>query len=121
MAEGRLSEQSCPKYKVVRQEFTHVTDPYQLEVAPIQSKNVVTSRPEYCALSELGPSNQILEPTSMVEVADQVYKIVLRKEVRHSLAPRALRLIEVHVQFPKYNGVLEIFQGLLQVRQVLKR
>ena len=52
-------------------------------------------------------------------MADQVYETVLRKEVRHSLAPQTTCLFKVRVQFPKDNGVLETFQGLLQVRQVL--
>ena len=54
-------------------------------------------------------------------MADQVYDIVLREEVRHSLALWDLRLIKVRVQVPKDDEVLETIQGLLQVRQVLER
>ena len=57
----------------------------------------------------------------MAEVANQVYKTVLREKVRHSLAPRAPRFSEVHVQVSKENGVPESLQGLLQVGQVLQR
>ena len=53
-------------------------------------------------------------------MADQVYETVLRKEVRHSLAPRYPRFVEVHAQFPGDNGVPEALKGLLQVRQVLQ-
>ena len=57
----------------------------------------------------------------MKEVADQVYETVLREEVRHYLALRAPRLVKVHVQITKYDGALETFQVLLQVRKVFKR
>ena len=57
----------------------------------------------------------------MAEVADQVYETVLREEVRHLLAPRDPRFVEVHVQVSKDNGFPESLQGLLQVGQVLQR
>ena len=85
----------------------------------VRSENIVTSRPEDGALSDLVPSLQVPEPTALAEVSDQVYETVLRKEVHHSLDLQAHRLVEVHVQVPKDYGVLETFQGLLQVRQVL--
>ena len=87
----------------------------------VRSKNVVTSRPEYVSLSDLVPSLQVLEPTALAEVVDQVYEIVLYEEVRHSLDLRDPLLVKVQFQFPKYNGVLEKFQGLLQARQVIER
>ena len=118
MTAGRVSEQSCPQREVVRQEVPYVADPYQLEASLVRSKNIVTSRPEGGVLLELVPSIQVPEPTALAEVADQVYETVLHKEIRHSLAPLAPCLVEVHVQFPKDNGVLKTFHDLLQVRQV---
>ena len=69
----------------------------------------------------LVPSLQVPEPTALVEVAYQVYEIVLLKEVRHSLDPQDPRLLEFLFQVPKDDGVLETFQGLFQVHQVLNR
>ena len=57
---------------------------------------------------------------ALAEVVEQVYKTVLHEEVCHLLITRAPRLVEVHVNFPKYDGDLEMFQGLLQVWQVLE-
>ena len=55
------------------------------------------------------------------EVSDQVNNTVLRKEVHNSLAPRDPCLVEVQVQNPKDNGVLEKLQCLLKVRHVFQR
>ena len=72
-------------------------------------------------MPDLGPSLQFLKPMALVEVAYQVYETVLREEICHALDPRDTRFFKVHVQVPKYNGVPEALQGLLQVRQVLQR
>ena len=120
MAAGRALKDPCPERKVVQQEFLHVTNPYQLEATLGRSENVVTYLPEDGSLPDLGPIHQVLEPKALAEVADQVYETVLRKEVRHSLAPQDPRLFKVHVHVPKYDGFLETFQGLLQVRQVIE-
>ena len=53
-------------------------------------------------------------------MSDQIYETVLHKEVRHSLSPWDPCLFEVHVQVPKDGGFFEMFQGLLQVQQVLE-
>ena len=82
---------------------------------------MVTSQTEYVSLSDLVPSLQVLEPTALAEVADQVYEIVLYEEVRHSLDLRDPLLVKVHFQFPKDDGFHEKFQGLLQARQVIER
>ena len=70
-------------------------------------------------MPDLGPSLQVPEPTVLVEVADQVYENVLRKEVHHILAPRDSHFVKVHHQVSKNHGVPEVLQGFLQVRQVL--
>ena len=70
---------------------------------------------------ELGPSLQVPETTALTEVADKVYETVLHEEVRHLLAPWDPCLVEVHIQVPRDDGLLEMFQGLLQVRRLLKR
>ena len=94
-------------------------DPYQLEAAPVCSKNLVTSQLEDSSLPELGPSLQVSGPMSLAEVADLVYDTVLQDEVRPLLALWDPCLVEVHVQVPKDNGVPEALQYLLQVRQVI--
>ena len=94
-----------PEREVIRQEVAHVADPYQIEVAPVRCENVVTYRPEDGSLSDLGLIFQVLEPTDLSEVADQVYETLLLKEVRYLLAPRDPCFIKVHVQFPEDNGV----------------
>ena len=106
---------------MIQQEFPHVADPYQLKVASVRSDNVVTSRTVDGSLPDLGPSLQVPEPTVLAEVADQVYETVIHNYFRHSLAPQAPGLFKVHIKVPKDNGVLETFQGLLQVWQVFKR
>ena len=121
MAAVRATAELYTEHKLVRREVPHVADSYQLEAALVRSKNVVTSRPEDSSLPDLGPSLQLLEPTVLTEVADQVYETVIYKEVRHFMAPQDPCLAQVHVQALKDNGVLEPFQSLLQVWQVLKR
>ena len=44
---------------------------------------------------------------ALVEVTDQVYEIILREEVRHSLDPRAPCFVEVQIQVSNDKGVLE--------------
>ena len=117
---SRASEESCPQREMIQREVPHVADPYHIEAASVQSENVVTSRPEDGSLPDLEPSLQVLGLTALVEVADQVYETVLREEVRHLLDPQAPFLVKVHVQVPNGNGVLETFEGLLQVWQVLE-
>ena len=90
-------------------------------MAPVRSKNVVTSRPEDGSLLDLGLSLQVPEPTALSELVDQVYETALRKEVRHLLAPRDPFFVGVHVQVPEENGVPEALQVLLKVGQVLQR
>ena len=106
---------------MIQQEYTRFVDPYHLEAASIRSENVVTSRKEDSSLSDFGPSIQVLEPTALVEVADQVYKTVLLKEVCQSPALQSPCLVEVNDQVTKDDGLLETFQSLLQVYQVLDR
>ena len=101
---------------MIQQEYTRFVDPYHLEAASIRSENVVTSRKEDSSLSDFGPSIQVLEPTALVEVADQVYETVLHKEDCHLLVMQAPRFAKVHVQVPEDIGVPEALQGLLQVR-----
>ena len=98
----------------------HVSDTNKLKVAPARPKNVVASRSEDGSLSDLVPSLHVPKPTTLVEVADQVYETVLREEVRHLLDPWDPRFVKVHVQFPDDNGVPEALKGLLQIRQVLQ-
>ena len=86
---------------MIRREFPHVADPYRIEVALVWSWNVVTSLPKDSSLLDLGPSNMVLEPMALLKVADQVYKTVLCKEVRHLLALRAPHLVKFHGQVPK--------------------
>ena len=76
----------------------HVADSYQIEAVLVRYENLVTPRPEDSSLPDLGPSIQVLEPTALVEVADQVYEAVLHEEVRHSLAPQAPCFCELSVQ-----------------------
>ena len=99
----------------------HVSNPNNLEAAPVRTNNVVVSQSEDGSLSNFGPSLQVKKPTALAELADQVYDTVLYEEVCHSLAPRAPRFVEVHVQFPEENGSPEALQGLIQVRQVIQR
>ena len=119
MAVVKASEELCPHYEVISQKVPHIAYPYHLKAASVRSENEVTSRPEDGYLLDLGPSLQVPEPTSLAEVADQVYDTILRKEVCHYMALRDL--VEVHVQVPKDNGVLETFQVLLQVWHVMER
>ena len=51
---------------------------------------------------------------------DQVYYTLLREEVRHTLAPQDPCFVEVHVQVPRDNGVPEVLQGFLKVRQMFQ-
>ena len=44
-------------------------------------------------MNDLCPSIQVSEPEALYGVPDQVNNNVLRKEVRHALAPRALRVV----------------------------
>ena len=69
---------------------------------------------------DLGPSLQVPKLAVLAEVVDQVYETVLHEEVHHLLAPWAPRFVEVHVQVVEDNGVHEVLQGLLQVRQMLQ-
>ena len=119
MAAGRATEELFHEREVFRREVTHVADTYHLEAALVWSENVVTSRPEDGFLPDLGPSLQVQEPTALEEMVDQVYETVLHEEVHQLLYLWDIRLVEVHIQVPKDDGVLEKFQGLLQVRQVL--
>ena len=105
---------------MIQQEVAHVSDINKLEAELVCPENVVVSRSEDGYLSNLGPSLQVKKPTALAEVADQVYDTVLRKEVRHLLAPQDPLFVEVHVQVPKENGVPEALQGLLQVRQAIQ-
>ena len=82
---------------------------------------MVTSRPEDSSLPDFVPSLQVPEPTALAKLADQVYETVLSEEVYHLLSLQVPRLVEVYVQFPKDDGVLETFQDLLQVRKVPER
>ena len=104
---------------MIQQEVAHVPDPYQLETAPVRSKNVVTSQPEDGTLTDLEPSIQVPDPMALAEVADQVYETLLRKEVYHLLSPQDPRFVEVHVQVSEDNEVHEFLQDLLQIKQVL--
>ena len=113
MTAGRAMEEPCPDLKLVRQEVPHVADPYQPKAESVRSENIVTSRPEDGSLTNLGTSIQVPEPTALAEVADQVYETVLHEEVYHLLVPRNPHQVEVHVQDPKDDGVLETFQVLL--------
>ena len=106
---------------MIRREVAHVSDPNQIEAAPVRPENLVTSWLEDGSLPDSGPRLQVPEPTALAEVADQVYENVLRKEVRHSLDTRDPYFVEVHVQDPKDNGAPEALRGLLQARQVLQR
>ena len=53
----------------------------------------------------------VLEPMALLNVADQVYKTVLCKEVRHLLDLRAPHLVKFHGQVPKDDCVLETFRA----------
>ena len=98
---------------MVQQEVLHVADSYQLEAALVRFEDIVTSQLGDGDLSDLVPGPQVPEPTTLAEVAEQVYDTVLHEKSRHLLSPQAPRLVEVHIQAPKYNGFLETFQGLL--------
>ena len=87
MAAGRVSEDPCPKRKVIQQKVPHFTYPYLLDFLLVRSDNVVTSETEDNSLPDLGPSLQVKKPTALTEVVDWVYETVLCEEVRHSLAP----------------------------------
>ena len=71
---------------MIQREVFHVADPDQLEATTVHSENLVTSQPEDGSLPELVPSLQVLEPTALAEVADQLYETLIPKEVRHLLA-----------------------------------
>ena len=89
MAAGRTSEYPCTEREVIRQEVVHVSDTNNIKAAPVRPENMVASRPEDSYLSDLGPSLQVPKPTVLVEVENQVYKIVLHDEIHHLLALRA--------------------------------
>ena len=63
----------------------------------VLTNDVITPRVEDSALYNLCPSLQVLELAALSEILDQVNKTVLRKEVRHALAPRDLCVVYVHV------------------------
>ena len=90
-------------------------------MVPVCSGNVVTYPLEDSSLPYLGPVLQVPGPIALVEVVDQVYETVLRKEVRHLLAPRDPRVVKVDVQVPDDNGVPEALRGLLWFGLVLQR
>ena len=99
----------------------HASDSNKPEVAPVCTKDVFSFRPEDGSLPDLGPSLQDPKPKTMAEVTDQVYDTILHEEVRHSLALWYHCFTEVHIQVTGENGIPEVLQGLLQVRQVLQR
>ena len=92
----------------------HVSDPDKLEVASVCPKNVVAYLSEYVSLPDLGPSLQVPKPVALAEVSDRVYETVLHDKVPQSLVLQAPRLVEVHIQAPKYNGVPEALQQQLR-------
>ena len=98
MAAGGSTEEPCPEREVVRQEVTHVTDPYHIEAASVRSENVVTSRLEDGSLPDLGPSLQFTEPTVLAEVADLLVEYGLIYLVRHFRQHRRFRNLKTWSQ-----------------------
>ena len=96
-------------------------DPNQIEAVSVPPDNVVSYWTEYGSLPDLGPSLQFLKPMALAEVAYQVYETVPWEKVCYLLDLWDPHFFEVHVQVPEENGVPEALQGLLQVRQVLRR
>ena len=73
--------------------IAHIPNPYEFKAAPVLPKDVIAPQAEDSALPEFCTSIQVSEPAEFSEVTDQFNKTVLRKEVRHALALRALCVI----------------------------
>ena len=69
------------------------------------------------ALLDLCTSLQVTKPLALDKVTDQVNEAELHEEICHALAPRALDVVQVHVNITKDNEVRapEAMQGLLEV------